>query len=179
MGRSSSPRTSRSSSESSGMTHVRTSPFYPQSNGKIERWRKSLKGECIRPGTPLSLNDARGLVEAYVDHYNNVRLSSATEFASRRLVGWDAPTSERMGTIRRLPVCAACDLDLAVRGNLVAAVRSGPNLLWPSRGSQRLQMSHERCCPSAYSRRIGSELGTCRRIDRRVITLSGRGPGPS
>jgi len=35
----------------SGMTHVRTSPFYPQSNGKIERWHKSLKGECIRPGT--------------------------------------------------------------------------------------------------------------------------------
>jgi len=22
----------------SGMTHVRTSPYYPQSNGKIERW---------------------------------------------------------------------------------------------------------------------------------------------
>jgi putative transposase len=33
----------------SGMTHVRTSPYYPQSNGKIERWHKSLKGECIRP----------------------------------------------------------------------------------------------------------------------------------
>ena len=42
-----------------GMTHVRTSPYYPQSNGKIERWHKSLKGECIRPGTPLSLEDAR------------------------------------------------------------------------------------------------------------------------
>jgi transposase InsO family protein len=37
----------------SGMTHVRTSPYYPQSNGKIERWHNSLKGECIRPGTPL------------------------------------------------------------------------------------------------------------------------------
>jgi putative transposase len=36
----------------SGMTHVRTSPYYPQSNGKIERLHKSLKGECIRPGTP-------------------------------------------------------------------------------------------------------------------------------
>ena len=23
----------------SGMTHVRTSPYYPQSNGKIERWQ--------------------------------------------------------------------------------------------------------------------------------------------
>src|SRR6202166_501910 len=60
-----------------GMTHVRTSPYYPQSNGKIERWHKSLKGECIRPGTPLSLDDARRLVGGYVEHYNNVRLNSA------------------------------------------------------------------------------------------------------
>jgi transposase InsO family protein len=42
----------------SGMTHVKTSPYYPQSNGKIERWHKSLKGECIRLGTPLSLGCA-------------------------------------------------------------------------------------------------------------------------
>ena len=62
------------------MTHVRTSPYYPQSNGKIERWHKSLKGECIRPGTPLSLEDARRLVGGYVEHYNNVRLNSATGY---------------------------------------------------------------------------------------------------
>jgi putative transposase len=61
----------------SGMTHVRTSPYYSQSNGKIECWHKSLKGECIRPGTPLSLEDARRLVEGYVEHYNDVRLNSA------------------------------------------------------------------------------------------------------
>ena len=30
------------------MTHVRTSPYYPQSNGKLERWHGSLKKECIR-----------------------------------------------------------------------------------------------------------------------------------
>jgi transposase InsO family protein len=64
----------------SGMTHVRTAPFYPQSSGKIERWHKSLKGECIRPGTPLSLDDACHLVQDYVDHYNNVRLNSATGY---------------------------------------------------------------------------------------------------
>ena len=71
------------------MTHVRTSPFYPQSNGKIERWHKSLKGECIRPATPLSLDDARRLVEGYVDHYNNVRLNSATGYVTPKdmLVG--------------------------------------------------------------------------------------------
>jgi putative transposase len=60
----------------SGLTHVRTSPFYPQSNGKIERWHESLKGECIRPGTPLSLEDARRLVEGY-RALHNIRLNSA------------------------------------------------------------------------------------------------------
>jgi transposase InsO family protein len=60
-----------------GMTHVRTSPFYPQSNGKIERWHQSLKAECVRPGVPLSIQDARRLLGRYVDHYNRVRLHSA------------------------------------------------------------------------------------------------------
>jgi transposase InsO family protein len=77
----------------SGMTHVRTSPYYPQSNGKIERWHKSLKGECIRPGTPLSLEDARRLVEGYVEHYNNVRLNSA--------IGYITPKDMLAGTSRR------------------------------------------------------------------------------
>ena len=66
----------------SGMTHVRTSPFYPQSNGKIERWHKSLKQECIRPLTPLTLDDARRLLQAYVDRYNTVRLHSAIGYVT-------------------------------------------------------------------------------------------------
>jgi putative transposase len=61
----------------SGMTHVRTSPYYPQSNGKLERWHKSLKRECIRERTPLSLEDAKRLIQEYADHYNEVRLHSA------------------------------------------------------------------------------------------------------
>ena len=51
-----------------------------RANGKIERWHKSLKSECIRPGTPLSLEDARRRVEGYVEHYNNLRLNSATGY---------------------------------------------------------------------------------------------------
>lgn len=65
-----------------GMTHVRTSPYYPQSNGKLERWHKSLKSECIRPGTPLSQQDAERLIQQYVDHYNNVRLHSAVGYVT-------------------------------------------------------------------------------------------------
>jgi putative transposase len=60
-----------------GMTHVRTSPYYPQSNGKIERWHRILKEDCIRPGTPLTLEDAQRIVARFVEHYNTVRLHSA------------------------------------------------------------------------------------------------------
>jgi putative transposase len=65
-----------------GMTHVRTSVNYPQSNGKIERWHKTLKGECIRIKTPLSLEDARRLVAEFVEHYNEVRLHSAIGYVT-------------------------------------------------------------------------------------------------
>jgi hypothetical protein len=61
---------------------MRTSPYYPQSNGKLERWHRSVKSECIRPGTPLSLEDARRLVGEYVAHYNEVRLHSAIGYVT-------------------------------------------------------------------------------------------------
>ncbi|MFO8058816.1 MAG: integrase core domain-containing protein, partial [bacterium] len=62
---------------------------YPQSNGKIERWHQSLKKECIRPRTPLDLDDARRIVGEYIEHYNHVRLHSA--------IGYVAPHDKLMG----------------------------------------------------------------------------------
>ena len=67
------------------MQHVRTSPYYPQSNGKIERWHQTLKQECIRPGTPLTLADAQRVVTTFVDQYNHHRLHSAIGY----LTPWD------------------------------------------------------------------------------------------
>jgi hypothetical protein len=72
-----------------GMTHVRTSPYYPQSNGKIERYFKTIKGECIRVQVPLSLDDARRIVADFVTHYNEVRLHSA--------VGYVTPKDKLLG----------------------------------------------------------------------------------
>jgi transposase InsO family protein len=63
-----------------GITHVRTSPYYPQSNGKLERWHGSLKRECIRPVCPATVEEAREQVQQYVDHYNHVRLHSAIDY---------------------------------------------------------------------------------------------------
>ena len=65
-----------------GMTHVRTSPYYPQSNGKIERWHGSLKQECLRPSVPLSLSEARETVDRFVAYYNHRRLHSAIDYVA-------------------------------------------------------------------------------------------------
>lgn len=68
----------------SGMTHVKTSPYYPQSNGKLERYHRTIKSDCLRPGTPLSLEDARRIVGRFVGHYNNARLHSALGYIAPR-----------------------------------------------------------------------------------------------
>jgi transposase InsO family protein len=88
-----------------GMTHVKTSPYYPQSNGKMERWFKTLKGECIRAKTPLSLEDARRLVAEFVAHYNTVRLHSA--------IGYVTPADKLAGRAEQIWA--------ARRGKLAAA----------------------------------------------------------
>jgi putative transposase len=81
----------------SGMTHVRTSPYYPQSNGKLERWHGSLKRECIRPTAPQSAEEAEQRVAGYVEHYNHTRLhgalgyvTPADKLAGRERQIWDA-----------------------------------------------------------------------------------------
>ena len=73
----------------SGMSHVRTSPYYPQSNGKIERWHGTLKQTCIRPRTPLDIEDARRIVAEFVAYYNDERLHSA--------IGYIAPKDKLEG----------------------------------------------------------------------------------
>jgi transposase InsO family protein len=73
-----------------GMTHVRTSPYYPQSNGKIERWHRILKEECIRPGTPLTLEDARRIVAKFVEYYNTIRACIRPLVTSRPRTNWRA-----------------------------------------------------------------------------------------
>jgi putative transposase len=85
-----------------GMTHVKTSPYYPQSNGKIERWHGTLKGDCIRVLVPLSLEDARRIVADYVLHYNTVRLHSA--------IGYITPQDKLAG--REAEIFAARDRKL-------------------------------------------------------------------
>jgi transposase InsO family protein len=65
-----------------GMTHVRISPGYPQSNGKLERWHKTVKGEAIRVEVPRTVEVAREVVARFVAHYNSERLHSALGYVT-------------------------------------------------------------------------------------------------
>ena len=76
------------------MTHVKTSSYYLQSNGKIQRWHRSLKSECIKPGVSISLKDAERLVEKHVRHFNDIHLYGA--------LGYVTPTDKLAGQEQRI-----------------------------------------------------------------------------
>lgn len=65
-----------------GMTHVRTSPYYPQSNGKLERFHRTIKADAIRRFEPSDPDQARQVVQRFVEHYNGVRLHSAVGYVT-------------------------------------------------------------------------------------------------
>jgi transposase InsO family protein len=60
-----------------GLQHIRTSIAYPQSNGKIERYHRTIHEECLMKTSLINLDDARKQVSAYIDFYNNRRLHSS------------------------------------------------------------------------------------------------------
>jgi transposase InsO family protein len=60
-----------------GLQHIRTSIAYPQSNGKIERYHRTLQQECLQKKSFINLDDARKQIAWFVDYYNTKRLHSS------------------------------------------------------------------------------------------------------
>jgi putative transposase len=86
----------------SSMTHVRASPHYPQSNGKIERSHKSLKTECVRGQSLNTPEGAKKVIAAYVVKYNEQRLHSSIGYVTplAKLGGGDVVIfAERKGKL--------------------------------------------------------------------------------
>jgi putative transposase len=63
-----------------GCAHSKARVRHPQSNGKIERWHKSIKTECVRRAPLGDLEEAQKVVADYVLNYNTVRLHSAIHY---------------------------------------------------------------------------------------------------
>mgnify|MGYP001023996674 FL=1 len=62
------------------LTHVRTSVAYPQSNGKIERFNKTIKNECLTKESFIDFDDATKQISSYINFYNTKRLHSAISY---------------------------------------------------------------------------------------------------
>lgn len=67
-----------------GLTRCTTSPYYPQSNGKIERFHDTLKNEILAGKVLNGIDYAQECVGRAIDHYNNVRLHSAIGYVTPR-----------------------------------------------------------------------------------------------
>lgn len=65
-----------------GLTHTLISVGYPQSNGKLERFFGTVKRECIRKQSFLSIEDARKIIDRFIEYYNNRRLHSALDYVA-------------------------------------------------------------------------------------------------
>jgi transposase InsO family protein len=59
------------------LDHIRTSIAYPQSNGKIERFHKTIHEECLSKRSMIDIDDARRQINNYIEFYNTKRLHSA------------------------------------------------------------------------------------------------------
>jgi putative transposase len=72
------------------LTHVTTSPYYPQSNGKLERCNKTIK-QFLKTTCILDLDDGKNLLNSFIRYYNYERLHSAIGYVTPhdRLAGND------------------------------------------------------------------------------------------
>ena len=140
-----------------GMTHVRTSPYYPQSNGKMERWYQTCKGTTLRLTPPDSPERARRMVGGFVQHYNHERLHSAIGFITP--ADYLAGRAEAIQGARQQKLVAArarrrADTSLALAPASAAALPA-PILTPRSRpiaASQPLQLVHCTTTHASHSR---------------------------
>lgn len=65
-----------------------TSPYYPQSNGKLERCNKTVKA-FLRTTYLANVEEARKFITEFVEYHNTIRLNSA--------IGYVAPADKLAG----------------------------------------------------------------------------------
>jgi putative transposase len=79
-----------------GIRHITASPFHPQTNGKIERYHRSLKGEInqLPYDMPGELKEA---IHAFIEYYNYRRYHEGLG----NVTPWDVYTSRHHEIIQR------------------------------------------------------------------------------
>jgi putative transposase len=79
-----------------GIRHITASPFHPQTNGKIERYHRTLKGEInqVPYDMPSELKEA---IRAFIDYYNYRRYHEGLD----NVTPYDVYTGRHIEIIRK------------------------------------------------------------------------------
>jgi len=139
-----------------GSRLVHSSPYHPQTCGKVERHHQTLKNWLARqPQQPATLDDLQALLDAYRDWYNNRRHHTAAGAAPRK--AWDAaathggpghPPRQDDATVHTLTVAASGNADMGGHltiyvgrrhaGTAVTAIRDHDRITVYTAGGQPL-----------------------------------------
>jgi transposase InsO family protein len=63
-----------------GIAHRKCAPYYPQGNGKVEAFNKTLTRELLERQSFASLAELQQALSGYLTYYNNYRLHSALQW---------------------------------------------------------------------------------------------------
>ena len=66
------PQNSKDWLDDQGMDHTRGAPYHPMTQGKIERWHRSMKNQVLLENYYLP-GDLKARIKAFVDYYNTER----------------------------------------------------------------------------------------------------------
>ncbi len=116
----------------------------PTDNAYVESFNGSLRDECLNTNWFLSLEDARGKIEAWRRHYNESRLTLALG---------DVPPSEFVSKTRKI---------LSLAGPVSSLRQKGDNYL-----ACLLQFDHRNTFRAGVSQRDGSWPENCSWYSRR------------
>ena len=72
-----------------GIEHLRSAPYYPQGNGKVAAFNKTLGRELLERKQFASVDELQAALDSYVTYYNNYRLHSA--------LSWQPPVTSYTG----------------------------------------------------------------------------------
>jgi transposase InsO family protein len=112
-----------------GIRHLLTAPRSPTTTGKIERFHKTLKAECLAGRVFATIEEAQAVIDEWVEHYNTRRPHQGIGMV---------PPIERFRLARPdLEVVEPCEEAQGARGDAVVAVAGLRGVTrWVDRGGK-------------------------------------------